>query len=90
MAGHKDWWNVGPVVFWNLDKLAPGDKIYLIGKNGKGFTYVVTRAWQIDADTDAGVVVNDTGAETLTLITCGGDFDGSEYLLRQIVRAERM
>jgi LPXTG-site transpeptidase (sortase) family protein len=90
MAGHKDWWGVGPVVFWNLDKLAPGDKIYLIAKNGQGFTYVVSKAWQVDANADAGVVIGDTGEETLTLITCGGAFNGAEYLSRQIIRAERI
>ncbi len=56
MAGHRDWWNVGPVVFWNLDKLAKGDKIYLTGKDGTGATYVVTKSWDIDATTDAGAL----------------------------------
>lgn len=90
MAGHKDWWGIGPVVFWNLDKLKVGDKIYLTAKNGKGATYEVTKSWSIPSDTDAGVVIDDAGAETLTLITCGGAFNGVEYLSRQIIRAERI
>ena len=90
MAGHKDWWGIGPAVFWSLDQLTPGDKIYLLAKNGKGFTYVVTKAWQIDAGADASGVIGDTGGEALTLITCGGAFDGAEYLSRHIVRAERI
>jgi LPXTG-site transpeptidase (sortase) family protein len=90
MAGHKDWWGIGPVVFWNLDLVQPGDKIYLIGRDGKGSTYVVDRSWEVDANIDAGTIIGDTGGETLTLITCGGAFDGSEYLSRHVVRAERI
>ncbi|MEA2523643.1 MAG: hypothetical protein QOF73_870 [Thermomicrobiales bacterium] len=90
MAGHRDWWGVGPVVFWNLDQLGPGDKIYLVGDDGRGSTYVVESAWQVDAGIDAGDIISDAGGETLTLITCGGDFNGSEYVLRHIVRAARI
>jgi LPXTG-site transpeptidase (sortase) family protein len=90
MAGHKDWWNVGPVVFWDLYLLVPGNKIYLAGEDGSGFTYVVTESFEIDANANAAEVVSDTGAEMLTLITCGGPFDGAEYLQRWIVRAERI
>ncbi len=90
MSGHRDWWGIGPTVFWNLEQLAPGDKIYLIGKDGRGATYVVTETWQVDANTDAGAVIGDVGYEALTLITCGGAFTGTEYLSRHIVRAERI
>ncbi len=90
MSGHRDWWGIGPTVFWNLEQLAPGDKIYLIGKDGRGATYVVTETWQVDASTDAGAVIGDVGYEALTLITCGGAFTGTEYLSRHIVRAERI
>ncbi|GIW04466.1 MAG: hypothetical protein KatS3mg059_1086 [Thermomicrobiales bacterium] len=61
MSGHRDWWGIGPTVFWNLEQLAPGDKIYLIGKDGRGATYVVTETWQVDANTDAGTVIGDVG-----------------------------
>lgn len=90
MAGHKDWWGIGPTVFWSLDQVAPGDKIYLIGQDGKGSTYLVSRSWDVDANVDAGTIIGDQGGETLTLITCGGSFDGSEYLSRHIVRADRI
>lgn len=90
MAGHKDWWNIGPVVFYNLELLNPGDKIYLIGEDGMGFTYQVARRWLVDGNTNAGEIVSDTGHETLTLITCGGSFNGAEYDSRVIVRAERI
>ena len=90
MAGHRDWWNVGPVVFYNLDLLVPGDAIYLTADDGTGATYQVTEVQVVDADIDAGVVVSDKGADTLTLITCGGDFDGAHYLSRVIVYSVRI
>ncbi|GEM_PF-613936 len=90
MAGHRDWWGIGPTVFWNLQLLAPGDKIYLIAKDGRGATYVVTETWEVDADANAGPIIGDVGYEALTLITCTGPFTGTEYLSRHIVRAERI
>lgn len=90
MAGHKDWWGIGPVVFWNLEQLAPGDKVYLKAENGKGSTYVITESFQVPAGIDAREIIGDHGTETLTLITCGGAFDGSGYTSRHIVRAERI
>jgi LPXTG-site transpeptidase (sortase) family protein len=90
MAGHRDWWNIGPVVFWNLDKLVEGDKIYLVGRDGKGSTYVVKNAWSVSADINANTIIGDAGAEMLTLITCDGAFNGAEYESRRIVQAERI
>jgi len=90
MAGHKDWWGIGPVVFWNLEQLQPGDKVYLRGDDGKGATYVVTESFYVDASVDAGDIIGDHGFETLTLITCGGSFNGAEYTSRAIIRAERI
>lgn len=90
MAGHRDWWGVGPVVFYNLGALSVGDRVYLVGEDGSGSTYeVVSNGW-VDASTDARDVIGDTTAETLTLITCGGDFTGQEYLSRNIIKAVRI
>ncbi len=90
MAGHKDWWGIGPVVFWNLEQLLPGDKVYLRAEDGTGSTYVVTESFQVDAGIDAREIIGDHGTETLTLITCGGTFNGAAYTSRHIVRAERI
>lgn len=90
MAGHRDWWGIGPTVFWNLPNLTSGEMIYLVGADGKGATFEITDVYSVGAETDAGQVVGDTGSEMLTLITCDGDFNGSEYLSRQIVRATRI
>ncbi|MBN9012790.1 MAG: class F sortase, partial [Rhizobiales bacterium] len=90
MAGHRDWWGIGPTVFWNLPNLAAGEMIYLVGADGTGATYKITDVYSVDSTTDAGQVVGDTGSDMLTLITCDGSFNGSEYLSRQIVRASRI
>ncbi|MGI8474952.1 MAG: class F sortase [Thermomicrobiales bacterium] len=90
MAAHRDWWGIGPTVFYRLDQLAVGDAIYLIGQNGAGATYRVSGLFTIGADDNANAVIGDGGHESLTLITCGGAFDGAEYQLRQIVRADRI
>ena len=90
MAGHRDWWGMGPVVFWSLDQLALGDKVYLIGQDGTGATYRVRERFAFDAAADATPLIDDTGGEVVTLITCGGVFNGVEYLSRTIVRAERI
>jgi LPXTG-site transpeptidase (sortase) family protein len=89
MSGHRDWWGIGPTVFWDLDKLGAGDRIYLIGADGLGASYAVTESYMVDAGVNANDVIGDVGFEVLTLITCDGAFDGSEYLARRIVRAER-
>jgi LPXTG-site transpeptidase (sortase) family protein len=90
MAGHRDWFNVGPVVFWNLQLLQPGDKIYVFAPDGSGATFVVESGWLIDADDPADPLIADTGFEALTLITCGGSWNGREYTARYVVRARRI
>jgi LPXTG-site transpeptidase (sortase) family protein len=90
MAGHRDWYGIGPVVFWNLHQLTPGDKIYVTGPDGKGATYVVNSGWLVDADIDARELTSDIGYEALTLITCGGAWNGKEYSSRYVIRAERI
>jgi LPXTG-site transpeptidase (sortase) family protein len=93
MAGHVDYWDVGPAVFWNLRDLQPKDRIEVTGENGKVFTYEVEWVKNYEADNaPIGEIVGQTDAESLTLITCGGDFnyDTGEYLERMVVRATRV
>jgi LPXTG-site transpeptidase (sortase) family protein len=93
MAGHIDYWNVGPAVFYHLADLQPGDAIRVIGQDGTIFTYDVQWVKQFDAaDAPLGQIVGDSGGDTLTLITCGGTFDytNGHYLQRTVVRADRV
>lgn len=38
MAGHLDYWDVGPAVFYNLGSLQEGDEIHVTGERGDVFT----------------------------------------------------
>ena len=94
MAGHVDYWNVGPAVFWDVRYLPEGDIITVLGEDGKNYEYAVqwTTSYMADQLTPEVIqkdIVGDTGEETLTLITCGGEFnpDTGEYNQRWVVRA---
>lgn len=92
LAGHVDYWNVGPSVFFNLRDLVPGDVITLIGEDGRAYDYAMewSETFDLDALTSGGLqdVVGPTAVPSVTLITCGGEFDyvNGEYLSRTVVR----
>ena len=94
MAGHVDYWNVGPAVFWDVRYLPEGDIIRVVGEDGKSYEYAVQwiqpyMAEELTPEVIQNDIVGDTGEETLTLITCGGEFnpDTGEYNQRWVVRA---
>jgi sortase (surface protein transpeptidase) len=100
LAGHVDYYNAGPdgtpgpAVFWSVRDLPAGDIIRVVAEDGKNYEYAVQwtqpyAAAELTPDVIQNDIVGDTGQETLTLITCGGDFDPStgEYLQRWVVRA---
>ncbi len=90
MAGHIDYWNVGPSVFFDIAALEPGDPIDVLGDDGADYRFLVEWVRQVNAD-DAPLedLVGPTGGDALTLITCGGTFDyqNGVYLQRTVVRA---
>ena len=93
LAGHIDYWNVGPAVFYTLDELAEGDEVDVTGEDGEVYTYLVDWVRQYDADNaPLEEIVGRTTDDNLTLITCGGTFDyaNGEYLQRTVVRATRV
>lgn len=90
IAGHLNWWNVPEAVFGRIATLRPGDTIVLIGEDGTEATYVVERVTQEDAFAEpAAEVIGNVDEPTLTLITCGGEWDAAESLYneRTVVRA---
>jgi sortase (surface protein transpeptidase) len=94
LAGHVDYWNVGPAVFWDVRYLPEGDIIRVVGEDGKNYEYAVQwtqpyMAEELTPEVIQNDIVGDTGEETLTLITCGGEFnpDTGEYNQRWVVRA---
>lgn len=90
MAGHVDWWGIGPTVFANLASIQPGAMIYVFDAKGEGATYAVSSVGSVPADTPPEPVVGPTETPTLTLITCTGAFNGTEYNARLIVKATRV
>ena len=104
LGGHVDWGsnhgvgcknNTKPApcqaVFWDLGKLGVGDQIQIVA-SGKTYNYKVTSNSPIDAVAgDWGTIVASTAQETVTLITCTGDFNSTthEYDNRQVVTATR-
>ncbi len=90
-SAHVDYINYGPAVFWNLKDLEIGDLIEVSLQDGTVYRYGVVAKDQIDAaSANVGDIVGRTPREVVTLITCGGTFDGYEYNQRVVVRAERI
>lgn len=93
MAGHIDYWNVGPAVFYNIASLAEGDAVQVVAEDGQVFSYAVEWVREYPADNlPLDEVVGDTPTESITLITCGGTFDyaTAQYLSRIAVRANQV
>ncbi len=96
LAGHVDYWGVGPSVFYNVGDLAEGDRIDLTGVDGAVFSYDVV--WNETFTLDELVsgtmaeIVASSEDQIVTLITCGGEFDyvNGEYLSRTVIRGERV
>ncbi len=82
----------GRGVFFHLGLLSPGDVIEVV-VNGETLTYAVEWRRQVSAnDADwAEIYRADLERDSITLITCGGDFDftSREYADRVVVRAVR-
>src|SRR5215212_9430704 len=92
MAGHIDYWNVGPAVFYNLSTLEPGNEIVVTGDDGKTYPFAVEWVRQYDSESiPLDEVTGPTEDQSLTLITCGGAFDytNGHYVQRTVVRANR-
>ena len=88
-AGHRDWWGVGPTVFYNLDSLRPGDEIRVQSKDGSTRTYRVVEGFLVDPDSRASDLLSGT-AGSIVVYTCDGAFDPvkGEYTRRFVVRAD--
>jgi len=90
VAAHVDYWNVGPAVFYNIRNLKEGDLVDITGDDNNVYRYTVEWLKLYDADNaPISDIVGDTGETSLTMITCGGEFDyaDGEYLSRTVVRA---
>jgi len=95
-AGHVNWASVGASVFANLSGLSEGDEIVLTGDDGEIYTFEVQWQETVEVATvtpdEMKDLVGQTRKESVTLITCGGEFDHAtgQYLSRTVVRGERV
>jgi LPXTG-site transpeptidase (sortase) family protein len=92
-AAHVDYINVGPAVFYNIKDLEPGDLIEVHQEDGTIVRYGVTVKQQYDvASAPVQEIVGATPKESVTLITCSGEFSSisHQYDKRLVVRAERL
>jgi LPXTG-site transpeptidase (sortase) family protein len=76
IAGHR---GVGtPALFSHLEKVRPGDRIYVSDAAGNEIVYVVTRVASLDLSASTQVAVfAPTTAQQLVLITCFGRYINS-------------
>jgi LPXTG-site transpeptidase (sortase) family protein len=73
IGGHFGLKNEVPFVFYNLDKLKTGDRIYVIDDRGDTLTFVVRSISSFDRNADAtSVFTSQDGLAHLNLITCEG------------------
>ena len=90
LAGHIDYWDVGPAVFYGLSQLEEDDEVRITGDDDTVYVYRVewNRLYET-ANAPMDEIVGLTDFEALTMITCGGPFDyqTGQYLQRTVVRA---
>lgn len=89
MAGHVDYINVGPAVFYNLKNLVPGDQITVSGANGP-ITYAVQWSEMVSGQVDFTGYVSKQAQDTVTLVTCIGAFSAGHYTSRLVIRGVRI
>jgi LPXTG-site transpeptidase (sortase) family protein len=92
LSGHVDWYTKETGVFWNLKDMKNGDEVDIKLADGTVYKYkVVANTVYKDEDAPIQEILGDTPQESVTLITCAGDFDprSQEYNNRRVVRAVR-
>lgn len=78
LAAHVDLTGSGPGLFYDLDRLAVGDRITVSYSDGSNQEFRVdARATYLKEDLPLDAIFSRTGPPTLTLVTCGGAFSRS-------------
>lgn len=76
IAGHVDYAGLGQVVFWDLDKLGPGDEVFVDTAGGATLRFVVRDSvYYRPENAPLQDIFGQTNAVNLNLITCGGTFN---------------
>ena len=76
IAGHVDYHGIGPVVFWDLNKLTVGAEVLVVTDAGQTLRFTV-RGSEYYAPENAPLqeIFGQTNSVNLNLITCGGTFN---------------
>lgn len=78
LAAHVDLVGQGRGVFFDLNRLEPGDLIVVQFDDGSEATFSVrAKATYLKADLPTEAIFSRSGPPVLTLVTCGGGFDSS-------------
>jgi sortase (surface protein transpeptidase) len=91
LAGHVDYINVGPAVFFNVKTMVKGDRITIASADGKEYEFEVTETQQCKAEQcPIERIFGPNPNRGITLITCIGNFNRRtlEYDARFVVYAE--
>jgi len=92
-SGHLDYHDYGPAVFARLAEVKPGDVVEVRLENGTLHRYAVSVSVLYPADSaPSQEIVGPTGREMVTLVTCGGTWQGRPrgYSHRLVVRADHL
>ena len=90
--GHLDAKNGVQGVFYKLNKLIPGDTVYIKDKKGKSIAFIVRESRTYDPKEDVPNVFNNIDGNHLNLITCDGAWDKGKksYSKRLVVFTDRV
>jgi hypothetical protein len=91
IAGHLDRKDGSPALFWGLRKLKVGDSVYVSTVEGTTLHFVVTEVQTFynptggDSNPTLQRIFGPATTANLNLITCTGDWTGSEYTKKLVV-----
>jgi hypothetical protein len=88
--GHYDWYGMPQGPLFKLTSVKAGDEIDITSADGNTLTFKVTApATAVPYDSHPAGLFRTDGAPTLTLITCGGEWDASKntYTERELLNA---
>jgi sortase (surface protein transpeptidase) len=91
MDGHLDWYGIPQAIFFHLDKLKPGDRIYVRDDKGVDRAFVVTgQLLCVYNKCPLQDVFGKTSLTRLNLITCAGVFNraSQNYDKRLVIYSE--
>jgi LPXTG-site transpeptidase (sortase) family protein len=80
ILGHVDTFKAGPVVFYRLAQLHPGNQVIIHRQDGRTATFVVDRVENIPKDNFPTLkVYGNTDRPELRIVTCGGEYNQAKH-----------